>query len=136
MRSVHHFTTMFSLRTISVLSTILLVLLGLACEKSNNKPAKSTVKTQPTATQTAAPTASMPKDGDYPGKGKVTKINNELGSVELDHEEIVGVMPRMLMEFFVSDKSMLRGLSVGDQVDFVLRHKGNTETIVKITKAK
>lgn len=78
----------------------------------------------------------MPKDGDYPGKGKVTKINNELGSVELDHEEIAGVMPRMIMEFYVSDKAMLKGLSVGDQVDFMLRHKGSSETIVKISKAK
>ena len=36
-----------------------------------------------------------PKNGDYPGKGKITKINNELGSVEMDHEVIVGVMPPM-----------------------------------------
>lgn len=85
---------------------------------------------------TPVSTASVPKDGDYPAKGKVTKINDKLGSVELDHEEIVGVMPRMIMEFYVSDKAMLKGLKVGDQVDFILRHKGSSETIVKITKAK
>lgn len=96
--------------------------------RSSDTPAKTTA--------TPVPTSSVAKDGDYPGKGKVTKINNELGSVELDHEEIVGVMPRMIMEFYVSDKAMLKGLSVGDQVDFVLRHKGSSETIVKITTAK
>ena len=45
-------------------------------------------------------------------------------------------MPRMIMEFYVSDKAILKGLEVGDQVDFVLRHKGSSETIVKISKAK
>ena len=79
---------------------------------------------------------SIPKDGDYPGKGKVTKINITLGSIELDHEEIVGVMAPMKMEFFVKDKSILNGLKVGDEVEFVLEYKHPTETIVKITKAK
>ena len=78
----------------------------------------------------------MPKNGDYPAKGVVTKINTEAGSIELDHEEIVGVMPKMIMEFFVSDKKLLDGLRVGDKVDFVLRYKEPTETIVDIKKAK
>lgn len=101
------------------------------CGNSENQKSKPT-RVEPSPVQTVV----QPKDGDYPGKGKVTKINNELGSVELDHEEIVGVMPRMIMEFYVSDKAMLKGLSVGDQVDFVLRHKGSSETIVKISKVK
>lgn len=100
------------------------------------KPSNTVVKTAPTPAPTPAATSVPPKDGDFPGKGKVTKINNELGSVELNHEEIVGVMPAMIMEFYVSDKAMLKGLAVGDQVDFVLRQKGGSETIVKITKAK
>ncbi len=82
---------------------------------------------------TAQPT---PKNGEYPGKGKVTKINNELGSVEMNHEEIVGVMPPMLMEFYVTDKEMLKGLAVGDAVEFMLRYKDGQETISKIEKAK
>lgn len=139
---------MFLLRTVFVSSTILFGLIGLGCDKSDTKSVNSAVKTQPTVSPTAAPpttpltapsaapTTAPPKDGDYPGKGNVTKINNELGSVELDHEEIVGLMPRMIMEFYVSDKAMLKVLSVGDKVDFVVRHKGGTETIVKISKAK
>jgi len=78
----------------------------------------------------------IPENGDYPGKGIVTKINLELGSVGLDHEEIKGVMPAMQMEFYVSDKKLLDGLKVGDKVDFVLRYKDSTETIVNIKKAQ
>lgn len=54
----------------------------------------------------------------------------------MDHEEIVGVMPPMRMEFYVSDKKMLDGLEVGDDVDFTMRYKDATETIIKISKTK
>ena len=43
-------------------------------------------------------------------------------------------MPAMIMQINVSDKAILDGIKVGDQVDFVLRYKHPTETIVKITK--
>lgn len=99
---------------------------------TTERPAQKTVSS-PTPAPTAMPT---PKNGDYPGKGKITKITNEPGSVELDHKEIVGVMPPMLMEFYVTDKAMLKGLSVGDDVNFMLRYKDGQETISKIEKAK
>ncbi|HUR98054.1 MAG TPA: copper-binding protein [Pyrinomonadaceae bacterium] len=79
-------------------------------------------------------TAVSAKNGDYPGKGVVTKIDLELGSVELNHEAIKDVMPAMQMEFFVTDKKLLDGLKVGDKVDFVLRYKDHTETISNIKK--
>ena len=94
----------------------------------------NTSVTQQSGTPVAVST--QPKDGDYPGRGKVTKINMELGSVELDHEEIVGVMPPMIMEFYVKDKSLLNGLAVGDNVEFVLEYKHPSETIVGIKKKK
>jgi Cu/Ag efflux protein CusF len=78
----------------------------------------------------------VPANGDYRGKAKVTKINVEGGSVGLDHEEIKDVMPAMEMEFFVSDKKLLKGLTNGDAVDFTLRYKDGQETIIAITKAK
>jgi Cu/Ag efflux protein CusF len=82
------------------------------------------------------PTATVraPKDGDYPGRGKVTKINTELGSIELEHDEIQGVMPAMTMEFYVTDKALLIGVKAGETVDFTLRVKGPTETISAIRK--
>lgn len=78
--------------------------------------------------------STIPKDGNYPGRGTVTKINTELVSVELDHEEIVGLMPKMIMEFYVRDASLLDGLKVGDNVEFVLEYKHPSETIVGIKK--
>ncbi|MGB7203152.1 MAG: copper-binding protein [Pyrinomonadaceae bacterium] len=119
-------------KTVFTLSTILLVLSGFGCEKSNPISANDAVKTQPTPTTTAA----LPKDGNYNARGKVTKINNELGSVELDHEDIPGVMAAMRMEFFVKNKAELKPLKIGDQVDFVLEYNHPTETIVSIKKAK
>lgn len=52
----------------------------------------------------------------FQGKGVVTKINLELGSVELDHEEIKGAMPAMIMEFYVNEKDELKTLQIGDKV--------------------
>ena len=68
--------------------------------------------------------------------GVVTKINLELGSVELDHDEIKGIMPAMQMEFYVSDKKMLEGLQVGDKVNFVLEDDAGAERIVGIRKSR
>jgi len=78
----------------------------------------------------------IPKDGNYNAKGRVTKIDMNLGSVELDHEDIPGVMGPMVMEFTLKDKAQLKGLKVGDNVDFVLEYKHPTEIIVDIKKTQ
>jgi Cu(I)/Ag(I) efflux system periplasmic protein CusF len=109
----------------------LLLIAMCACGETQKANSKSVA-----ISPTPVPTIATPKDGDYPAKGVVTKINTEIGSVELNHGDIPGVMPPMQMEFFVSDKKILDGLKVGDNVDFVLRYKHPTETIVQITKAK
>ena len=96
----------------------------------------NTRSSSPATSPTPVPTAVVPRNGDYPGRGKVLKVNNELGSVELDHEEIVGVMPAMIMEFYVSEKPILKNVAVGDTVDFTLRYRDGQETIVAISKAK
>lgn len=70
----------------------------------------------------------------FNSKGIVTKINMELGSVELDHEDIPGLMPAMIMEFYVKDKQMLVPLKVGDKVEFTIEEKNNTEIISAIKK--
>src|SRR5436190_20380891 len=88
------------------------------------------------AVDSTLPTPNIPKDGDYAARGKVTRINVKNGSIELDHEDIPGVMPAMRMEFNVKDKAQLSGLTAGDTVDFVLQYKHPTETIISIKKAK
>ena len=122
----------------SILVLLTVALLSACSDKApNNSTAATTPKPAATVTATPAPSPSATiEDGDYDGKGVVTKINTELGSVELDHEEIEGLMPRMIMEFYVSDKKLLDGLKVGDKVDFTVRYKQRTETIVKIGKTK
>lgn len=107
--------------------------LAIACGASGSNVARplNVPSAKPAAT---VATPAVPKNGDYPGTGKVTKINRELGSVELDHDEIKEVMPKMIMEFFVSDKGLLKGLEVGDVIDFTLRYKDGQETIIDIKK--
>ena len=118
---------------------LLTVLITFSCAKtvdkvSDQKPSPSPLPS--IAQWPASPTPVIPKDGEYNGKGVITKLNVEQASVEIDHEEIPDVMPPMRMEFFVSDKKMLDGLKEGDRVDFVLRYKHPTETIINITKIK
>jgi Cu/Ag efflux protein CusF len=115
-----------------MLSVFLFVFSG--CEKSVSKTKPQNVKSAQTSAPVVAP--SIPKDGNYDGKGTVTKINNEGGSIEINHEEIKDLMPAMQMEFFVKDKSMLKGLAVGDRIDFVLEYKHPGEIIVSIKKTQ
>jgi Uncharacterized conserved protein len=116
----------------------MIALMGTVLFGCSRSPASDTSKNQANVPPTPKPagTQTQIENGDYPGKGKVTKIDMQSGSVEMNHEEIVGVMPAMLMEFFVSDKGMLEGLKVGDTVDFTLRYKDRSETVVAISKAK
>jgi len=105
---------------------------------ANTAPNNSvSATTSPTVLPTAAPSVSVPdktKIKTYDGKGVVTKINLELVSVELDHEEIKGLMPKMIMEFYVSDKKMLDKLKIGDKVSFVLEDNAGAERIIEIKK--
>lgn len=120
-------------------SLLIFALLVINCSSGSatSSKANNAAPAKTAAPSTPAPTPQPPpKNGDYPAKGKVTKINNELGSVELDHEDIPGLMPRMIMEFYVDDKSVLKQIAVGDKVDFVIRYKDGQETISRIAKEK
>ncbi len=111
----------------------LLAFASLACTAEHvHEPGNTALPTAPTV----AASPELPKNGDYPATGKITKIDLELGSVEIDHDDIPGLMPPMRMEFYVSDKKMLDGLKVGDRVNFTLRYKDRVETVVTISKAK
>jgi Cu(I)/Ag(I) efflux system protein CusF len=113
------------------------VTLASSCQKRQDAAAKQTPAPQkqsepaPTVNQTAAKT--------YRSVGVVTKVvlENPYGnppSVELDHEEIEGLMPPMIMEFYVKEKSLLAGIKVGDRVEFTIEEKGGTEVISAINK--
>lgn len=88
------------------------------------------------AQPTPIPAASVAAYRDYPAKGKVTKVDMKSGSVELDHGGINGVVPAMKKEFYVIDDAILKDISVGDDVDFTLRHKDGQQIVTEIAKQK
>jgi Cu/Ag efflux protein CusF len=119
------------MRVTLLLLTLLVCLSGCAERPANR------VEAPLRAAPTPIPTPVTPRDGLYNGRGKVTKINMENGSVEVDHEAIEEVMPQaMKMEFNVQNKADLKPLKVGDMVEFVLEYKAHNETIVSIKKTK
>ena len=107
------------------------ILLPVCGSRDDVRPTNASKVVSPTP----VPTNATPKDGNYNAKGKVTKIDKTAGSVELDHEDIPGLMPRMVMEFYVSDKVLLDGLAAGDAVDFTIEYKHPSEKIIAIKKA-
>ena len=133
------------MRHVSITSLLIVAAFAAACSRPPAPPVERPVQSTPT---TAAPVSAVPsssplptalptpKNGNYPGKGKVVKIDLANGSVELDHEEIKDVMPAMTMEFIVRDKDSLKALTVGDQVDFILEYKDGRETLTRISKAR
>lgn len=117
---------------------ILLISVISACQqnaaetKSQNAKPTQTVATEPSIMRTPPPDQSKVKT--YKSKGVVTKINLEIVSVELNHEKIEDLMPAMIMEFYVKEKSELEVLKVGDKVDFVLEDNQGQERIISIKK--
>jgi Cu/Ag efflux protein CusF len=83
-----------------------------------------------------ATTAPVPQNGDYQGRGKIMRIDVKGGSVELDHEAIAGAVPAMKKEYFVSDRAMLNGLKLGDEVNFTMRYNNGRATIEAISKIR
>jgi Cu(I)/Ag(I) efflux system periplasmic protein CusF len=126
---------------------VFLAVFSFACQQATqnnsvqNQTSKQTPSVSPSVIPTGSPTQTPSvtpnnaevKRGD--STGIVTKINLEAGSIELDHEEIKGIMPKMLMEFYVKDKKMLDGLKVGDKVNFTLEENKGQETIIKLAKS-
>lgn len=72
----------------------------------------------------------------YRGRGVVKIINIKEGWIEIDHEDIPGLMPAMEMEFWVKEKSLLNLVRVGDHVDFGVVETGKGEYLTEIRKAQ
>jgi len=122
------------MKIVSGLLAALILSLTFSCAKDAVKP--SVAAPAQSNVPTPVTTASIPKDGNYDGRGVVTKINLKLASIEINHEDIPDVMPAMQMEFYVNDKAILNGLKVGDKVNFVLQYKHPMETIASIRKVE
>ena len=112
-------------RTATLLCVCLLCFAS--CEKQ--KPPANTAQPTPTVNAVASPGAKLSgppgypppeMNKPYPGTGVVVQINRPEGWIELNHEEIKGLMPAMQMEFWVKDKSLLDKAVPGDRVEFTI----------------
>ena len=84
----------------------------------------------------ATPQAQQPSAArTYSGVGVVRLINLKEGWLEIDHEEIKGLMPAMQMEWSVRDTTMLKSIRVGDKVNFTIEDDDGTEIITELKKA-
>ena len=62
-----------------------------------------------------------PADPSFMAHGKINRIDAKAGTVNITHEPIkVLNWPGMTMGFRVADKSLLKGLKVGEEVNFDL----------------
>ncbi len=68
--------------------------------------------------------------GVFHGVGVVTEIDDATGALTLDHEDIIGLMPAMVMMYRVANPSLGRALKVGDRIAFDL--DGTTYTILGV----
>jgi Cu(I)/Ag(I) efflux system protein CusF len=79
------------------------------------------------------PAASV-QTKSYPARGKVTALDPKMPAIEIDHEDINGLMPAMQMEFHVKDRALLDGLSVGDRIEFTIENGVGGMRVVAIRK--
>lgn len=95
-----------------------------------NQPANE----QPTTPTPSGPVAAV-QTSVYQGVGVVKALNPKRPGIEIDHEEIVGLMQAMQMEFPVTDSALLNGVAVNDRIDFTIDN-GTGEMKVTAIKKK
>ena len=59
----------------------------------------------------------------YRGVGVVTDVNQETGSLTVNHEDIPGLMPKMEMLFRVEPRDLSEGVRPGDKIEFSVEAK-------------
>jgi len=68
------------------------------------------------------------------GVGVVESFDRERATVQIDHEDIQGLMPAMNMPYAVKDKSLFDSIAPGDKVDFWLESTRSGLIVVRIKK--
>ena len=87
----------------------------------------------PTVASPTGPAAAV-QTHTYQAVGVVKSLNPKRPGIEIDHAEVVGLMPAMQMEFPVTDVSLLNGLSVNDRVDFTIEDGTGEMKIIALKK--
>jgi Cu/Ag efflux protein CusF len=90
-------------------------------------------RTQDSQKHVSGPAAAV-ETTTYHGVGVVKSTNVKRPSIEIDHEDIKGLMPAMTMEFYVKGKSLLEGLKPGDRIEFRLENGVGGLKITEIKK--
>ena len=92
----------------------------------------------PATESPAPPTATGPaaavQTHTYQAVGVVKSLNPQRPGIEIDHEEVVGLMPAMQMEFPLTDGSLLNGVAVNDRVDFTIENGTGEMKIIALKK--
>lgn len=101
------------LRTSAIVAVIAATLVG--CESQTGSSAKDAARV-------------------YDIQGKVVSLDPARKVVELDHEDIPGLMKAMTMEFAVEDARLLDGLKPGDGVKGQLRVESGQYVITALAK--
>ena len=70
----------------------------------------------------------------YTSRGVVKSIDGKRPSIEIDHEEIPGLMPAMTMDFYLKDGALLNGIKPGDRIEFTLENGVGGLKIIEIKK--
>ena len=118
----------------------LLILLPAALALSCRTQPHAEKAVEPTPTPSAAvrlnpiavPTGVLGKP--YSGTGVVRFISRKEGWVEIEHDEIKGLMPAMTMEYWVRNPSILKGARVGDKVEFVVVEDRKGQYVTKLKR--
>ena len=125
-----------SKRNVYPLLIILPLLLIASCQKQERAvqtappvPASSTIPARPPGYP--PPVMNQP----YPATGTVVLINRQEGWIEINHDEIKGLMPAMQMEFWVKDKSLFDNAKAGDRVDFTIVETPKGEYLTELKRA-
>jgi Cu/Ag efflux protein CusF len=77
---------------------------------------------------------SDPPVASKPVRGVIRGVDTQAALVTLEHDEIPGLMMAMTMPFPVVDPAILEGLSVGDEVDFVVKQEGERTVVTQIRR--
>ena len=119
-----------------ILLSVLLLILFSSCQKQSTESKPASQPAGKPASATGPPGFPPPVlNKPYPGTGVVATINRDEGWIEINHEEIKGLMPAMQMEFNVKGKSLLDRVKVGERVDFTIVETEKGEYLIDIKPA-
>ncbi|MFN2530653.1 MAG: copper-binding protein [Pyrinomonadaceae bacterium] len=66
--------------------------------------------------------------------GVVKSLNPNIAIIEIQHDDIPGLMPAMTMQFHVSDRGLLANIAVGNHVEFTVENSVEGMRIVTLRK--